>query len=137
MHDNRYDTNLAQKKLSKDTTSWPDINWWRILSCTKYKFRGTIITRANVGYIGFTLHLIINNLQDQEDGIRDTNGINSLKTFEIENNAHNNNARHVDVDKRTTSNSMLVILKKGINFVYVYVYVYVCYVLYLCQPLIC
>jgi hypothetical protein len=29
---------LAQEKLSKDTTSWPNINWGCVFGCAKYDF---------------------------------------------------------------------------------------------------
>lgn len=52
-------TNLPQKKLSKDTACWPNINWCCIFCGTKYEFWSSVVARANVRNICFTIHLCI------------------------------------------------------------------------------
>lgn len=52
-------TNLPQKKLSKDTACWPNINWCCILCGTKYEFWSSVVARANVWNICFTIYLCI------------------------------------------------------------------------------
>ena len=51
-------TNLTQKKLSKNTTSWPDIYWGCIFCGTKNKFWSPIESGTYVWYVCFTFDLI-------------------------------------------------------------------------------
>ena len=46
----------AQEKLADNAASWPDIDGSWIVLIAKYKFRGTIITRANIAYISLSFY---------------------------------------------------------------------------------
>ena len=54
----RTNTHLAKKQLRKYTSCWPYINRCCIFCCTKYELWSTVIARADVWYVSFTLNLM-------------------------------------------------------------------------------